>query len=66
MNGQIGAEQAQNLLALSGGILLLVILRLVGLAVWHKWFEDTTTYDHLTQEERDDRLMQRRRQRRRR
>lgn len=66
MNGQINPEQVQNLLALSVGILLLVILRLVGLAVWRKWFEDTTTYDHLTQEERDDLLMQRRQQRRRR
>lgn len=64
MSGHVTPEQVQNLLALSVSILLLVSLRLVGLAVWHKWFEDTTAYDHLTQEERDDLLVQRRQQRR--
>lgn len=64
MNGQITPDQVQNLLLLSIFILLFVILRLIGLAAWHKSFENTTTYDHLTQEERDDCLMQRRQRRR--
>lgn len=64
MNGQITPEQVQNLLMLSVLILLFVSLRLIGLAVWHKWFENKATDDHLTQEERDDRLVQRRQQRR--
>ena len=63
MNGQITPGQVQNLLALSAFILVLVVMRLVGLAVWHKWFENGASDDHLTQEERDDRLMQRRRHR---
>jgi hypothetical protein len=38
----------------------LVVLRLIGLAIWRKWFANATTDDELTQEERDLRLVTRR------
>jgi hypothetical protein len=62
MNAQITPEQVQNVVALSAIILLVVALRLIGLAVWNRWFKDLPD-DNLTQEERDERRLQRRRQR---
>ncbi|SBW24522.1 hypothetical protein FDG2_4193 [Candidatus Protofrankia californiensis] len=59
MNSQITPEQVQNLLTLGSVILLAVVLRLIGLAVWRKWFADDTADDGLTQEERDLRMVYR-------
>lgn len=60
MTGQITPQQIENLLTLNAVILQLVALRLIGIAVWRKWFADTDTDDDLTQEERDLRLVTRR------
>lgn len=60
MNGQITPEQAETLLMLSSLVLLAVVMRLVGLAAWRKWFRDVAP-DNLTQEERDDRRVTHRR-----
>jgi len=60
MNGQITPEQAETLLLLSSLVLLVIVMRLVGLAAWHKWFTDTPD-NNLTQEERDDRRVTHRR-----
>lgn len=60
MSGQITPEQIDNLITLSVVIMQLVGLRLIGLAVWRKWFADSTSEDDLTQEERDERLITRR------
>jgi len=60
MTGQITPQQIENLVTLNAFILELVVLRLIGLAIWHKWFADATTDDELTQEERDLRLVTRR------
>lgn len=62
MNTQITPEQAEVLLMLSSVILLVVVMRLVGLAVWRQWFEDAPV-ENLTQEEHDLRRVQRRRRR---
>jgi hypothetical protein len=40
MSSQITPEQVQNLLTLNADILAVVVLRLIGLAVWRKWFAD--------------------------
>jgi hypothetical protein len=60
MTGQITPQQIENLLTLNAFILELVALRLIGLAIWRKWFANATTDDELTQEERDLRLVTRR------
>ncbi|MGA5426634.1 hypothetical protein ACPCVL_07520 [Streptomyces koyangensis] len=61
MNSQITPEQAEFLVLFCSLILVAVVMRLVGLAVWRKWFQDDGTPDNLTQEERDERLVARRR-----
>ncbi|WP_131770305.1 hypothetical protein [Candidatus Protofrankia californiensis] len=61
MNDVITPEQAEILLMLSGLILTAVVMRLVGLAAWRKWFADAPDDDNLTQEERDDRRVTHRR-----
>ena len=48
----------QNLLTLNAFILMAIVLRLIGLAAWRKWFADTAD-DGLTQEERDLRMVHR-------
>jgi len=58
VNGQITPEQMQNLLTLNAFILMAIVLRLIGLAAWRKWFADTAD-DGLTQEERDLRMVHR-------
>lgn len=63
MSGQITPEQAQNLLTLAAAILLVVAMRLAGLAMWRKWFADDNADNGLTQEEKDDQRVQRRRHR---
>jgi hypothetical protein len=61
MNDVITPEQAEILLMLGGLILAAVVMRLVGLAAWRKWFADAPDDNNLTQEERDDRRVARRR-----
>jgi hypothetical protein len=60
MNGQITPEQAEILLLFGSLVLLVVVMRLVGIAVWRKWFRDAPA-ENLTQEERDDRRVTHRR-----
>lgn len=60
MNSQITPEQAELLLMFGSLILMAVVMRLVGLAAWRKWFGDAQP-DDLTQEERDDRRVTHRR-----